>query len=221
MIQAVIFDMDGLLVDSEPYWREAEKKVFGKLGLQLSDSMCKETMGLRIDEVVAYWYQKHPWNRPIKKDVETDILLNVIELVIEYGKAMPGADYIINFFQKKNLPLALASSSAYRLIQSVVAKLNIRDKFQVIYSAEQEPYGKPHPGIFLTAAKGLRVAPQNCLVLEDSLTGIIAAKAARMQAVMIPDKDHREDPRNQLADVVLNNLEEFTEEVWKKFQGGF
>jgi sugar-phosphatase len=91
----------------------------------------------------------------------------------------------------------------------VVDKLNIRDYFDLLYSAEFEPYGKPHPGIFITAAKKLGSDPKHCLVIEDSVNGVIAAKAARMLCVAVPEAEKQNDPKFSIADYQLKTLEEF------------
>jgi len=209
MIKAVIFDMDGLIIDSEPFWRETEKTVFSKVGIHLTDAMCRSTMGLRLDNVVSHWYKQKPWTGPLKKDIETDILLGVSELVLTKGTSMPGALNLFQFFNRKNIPLALASSSPLQLIHTILSKLKIRDYFQSIHSAETEPFGKPHPAIFITAAKSLRVEPPECLVFEDSYLGAIAAKAARMQTILVPSPEEQKLPRNILADLEISSLEQF------------
>ncbi len=107
--------------------------------------------------------------------------------------------------------MALASASYFKLINATLNKLELRDQFNVIHSAEIEPYGKPHPGIFLTTAKNLGVDPEFCLVFEDSLNGVIAAKAARMKCVCVPDPAFRNDTRFSIADIILNSLEEWNE----------
>lgn len=206
--ELVIFDMDGLLIDSEPYWKIAEKKVFGKLGLELTDDLLRQVMGYRLSEVVVHWYNYQPWPNPNFAQVEVDVLACVKELILNQAQAMPGVYELLNHCKKQGYKIALASSSAMELIEVVVDKLNIRNYFDVIWSAQYEEYGKPHPAIFLSVAKQLNVAPTNCLVFEDAINGVIAAKAAKMKCIAIPEHATFNDPRFAIADAKLSSLTE-------------
>ena len=208
-LDAVIFDMDGLLVDSEPLWRRAEQAVFPKVGVQLTDAMCMQTMGTRVDEVVQHWYNQKPWTGPTLKEVETEIVDAVVNLVRTEGAPLPGVRQVLELFAGQGVPIALASSSSARLIDAVVDTLGIRSYFAVLQSAEAEPFGKPHPGVFLRTAAALAVEPTRCLVFEDSYAGMIAALAARMRVVVVPDAVHQEDPRFGAATLKLRSLEAF------------
>lgn len=208
MIKAVIYDMDGLLIDSEPIWQKSEIEVFGDIGVTLTREMCIQTMGLRLDEVILHWYDRFRWENPDHKRLEKRIIDTVISYILKEGQALKGVHDSLEYFRKNKIPTALASSSCFKIIKNVVTHLGIKEYFSVIHSAEAEPYGKPHPAIYLTTAQLLNVAPVNCLAIEDSVNGLIAAKAARMKAVAIPDQDHFEDKRFGIADWKLRSLEE-------------
>lgn len=205
-MRAAIFDMDGLLIDSEPLWRKAEVEVFATVGLRLTEEECEETTGLRIDEVVAYRHGQQPWDDPPRHAIVERIVDRLIELVTERGAPLPGVDHAIARCRADGLRLALASSSPRRIIDATLARLGLADAFEVIASAEDDRYGKPHPAVFLRCAEMLGVRPTECLVLEDSLNGVIAAKAARMTCVAVPEKP---DPRFAIADRVLDSLQSF------------
>jgi sugar-phosphatase len=206
--------MDGLLIDSEPLWQQAEIEIFKTVGLDMTPEQSAQSMGLRLDKVVEFWYTRHPWKTASQKDIEQAILERMLELVAEKGEAKEGVYEILDFFAAHDLPMAIASSSHMILIKAVVNKLGIKEYFKFLYSAEFEPYGKPHPGVYLNAALKLNVPPENCLVLEDSIRGIISAKAAEMTCIAVPDPIIKDDPRLSLADRVLQSLADFDEPFW-------
>ena len=204
--QLVIFDMDGLLIDSEPYWKIAEKEVFGKLGLNLTDDLLRQVMGFRLSEVVKHWYHYQPWPNPNFEQTERDVLNCVKQLIQQHANAMPGVYEVLTHCKNKNYKIALASSSAMELIDVVIDKLNIRHYFDVVWSAQYEEYGKPHPAIFLSVAKQLNIEPKNCVVFEDAINGVIAAKSSRMYCIAIPEEVSYNDPRFAIADVKTQSL---------------
>lgn len=218
-MSAVIFDMDGLLVDSEPLWVRAEIEIFGGVGVVLSEADCALTKGLRTDDVVRYWHERRGWSSHSCEDVEQRLIARVAELVRAEGRALPGVASAIAAARTLTSELALASSSPRPLIDAVLDRLELHGVFGVVQSAQTEPYGKPHPGIFLTTAKTLGVAPTECIVLEDSLTGVLAAKAARMTCIAVPDVFPDHDPRFVIADRVVASLEAVTADLLSDLAG--
>ncbi|GJM61974.1 2-deoxyglucose-6-phosphatase [Persicobacter diffluens] len=206
--------MDGLLIDSEPLWREAMIEIFNKVGVPMTWESAQQTMGLRTDEVIAYWYRKYPWEGKSQEEIKEEILQEVDRLAWEKGETLPGVHQTIAFFKEKKLPMALASSSPMQLITSFVKKMGIGAHLQILRSGMQEEYGKPHPSVFISTAKELGVHPDECLVFEDSFHGLVAAKAAKMLAVGVPEENMKGNPKFQIADVLLNSLEDFNEEVF-------
>lgn len=203
MLRAAIFDLDGLLIDSEPLWQRAEREHFATVGLRLDDADFIETTGLRIDEVVVLRHRQHPWKTPSAAELTERIVTRVIALIDAEGPAKPGIAHAIELCRHAGLQLAVASSSPQRVIEAALAKLGIRDHFREVRSADDEDFGKPHPAVLLRTAEHLDVSPVECLVLEDSVNGVIAAKAARMTCIAVPE---RSDPRFVLADRVLSSL---------------
>jgi mannitol-1-/sugar-/sorbitol-6-/2-deoxyglucose-6-phosphatase len=217
MIDAVIFDLDGLLIDSEPLWRRAEIEVFARAGLVLTDAQCAETTGLRLDEVVRLRMQQHrAWHTLSEADAIEAIHARVVELLRAEGVAKEGAREAVRYVASKGVRVALASSSAMRVIDAALARLGLASSFEVVRSAEHEPYGKPHPGVYLTTAQALGVAPTACVAIEDSLNGLIAAKAARMRCVAVPEHD---DARFALADLTLRSLTALDDVAWQRVTG--
>lgn len=212
MIKAVIFDMDGLLIDSEPLWREGEIRIFKNYHIELSEDDCRSTTGMRVDEVVAHWSRIYPELRLPQANVVADVMDEVTRLVNLKGKALPGVIQTIRGLRQANIPMAIASASNYALINTVVEKLEIKDYFQVIMSAEHMDYGKPHPQVFIETAKALKVLPEHCLVLEDSVFGVIAGKAAKMKVIAVPDQENFNKPGYCIADKKLDSLLAFNDD---------
>lgn len=208
-MKAIIFDMDGVLIDSEPLWKIAEVEAFAKVGLDLTYTDCEETVGLRIDEVVQMWHDKVKWTSKTVKEVETDIVDILIREIRLQGKALAGVQEALELISSAGYKIGLATSSYQRIIEVVVERLEIGHFFEIMHSAEHELNGKPHPAVFLNCAKRLNVSPKDCLVIEDSFNGVLAAKAARMKVIAIPEKSHQADPRLVIADAALDSLNDF------------
>ena len=197
---AVIFDMDGVLIDSEPLWKIAMEEVFLSVGCPLTREDFQHTVGLRIDEVISYWYKQVGWDNCSEREVEDRIMKRMVELIHQNGDPLPGVIETISFLKSKGLKVGLATSSYTVLIEAVLETLNIKKEFDFVHSAENERFGKPHPAVYLTVAENLKVSPLKCLVIEDSLNGIISGRAARMKVVCIPEKTHNPEPKLSVAD---------------------
>ncbi|PKQ65835.1 hypothetical protein BZG02_02195 [Labilibaculum filiforme] len=209
MIKAVIFDMDGLLINSEPFWQESETKVFSSLGLKVNKKIFEQFMGKRIDEVVEVMYAMTPWNHVAKEKVVEDIIENVIRLVIEKGACLPGVHNTLEQLKDSSYKIALASSSKMKIIVAVLEKLQLKDYFEVVHSAEFEKYGKPHPQVFISTAEQLGVHPSECVVFEDSLNGVISALAASMKCIAVPEKNAYNLNQFVIANKTLSSLNDF------------
>ena len=206
--------MDGLIIDSEPLWRKAEIAAFKEIGYDFTEQMCILTKGMRIDEVVSYWWNKLKWEAPSKKTVVNDIHFRMIELINNEGQILPGIIKTLKSLHNNNIPIALASSSSMNLINTVLNKLNIRLYFKVIHSAEDELAGKPDPAVFLSTSKLLKIEPSQCLVLEDSKAGMEAGINAGMRTILVPEKGT--DPNWKInAYACLKSMNEFNIESLK------
>ena len=200
--EAILFDMDGVLIDSEPFWRQAEIEVFAALGKHFTEEDCAETMGIRIDEVVAYRVPEANQEKAVN-----DIIDRMVELVTEQGKPRLGVVDTIERLTELKVPCGLATSSNYRLLHATLQSLGLEEAFAIVHSAEEEHYGKPHPAVYLSAAKKLGFEPQKCLAIEDSVNGMVSAKAAKMPVVVTPEPDLYEDPRFSLAELKVERLD--------------
>jgi beta-phosphoglucomutase-like phosphatase (HAD superfamily) len=209
--------MDGLLIDSEILWHEAEIEIFGELGVPLSGEHCRTTKGMFVGEVTDHWYAQYPWTGPTAAEVAVTIVDRVIALLLAKGELKPGAEHAIGLCARRGLPLAVASSSQYRLIDTALEHFGLRHHFALVHSAQDETWGKPHPAVFLTAAAKLGAAPRNCVVWEDAPAGVLAAKAATMACIAVPEQGEEHQPAFGLADVVLGSLLEMDEQRFDAF----
>jgi len=201
--------MDGLLIDSEPLWRQAEQEVFAGLGIRLSDEDCEQTLGLRTDTVVEHWHARHPWMSPSRRWVADAIDRRVEELVARHGRAMPGALRALESAHRVGLGIGLATSSPTTLIETVVSRLDIGRFITVACSAMDEESGKPDPAVYLTTAAKLGVPTGDCVAFEDTVPGVRSASAAGMRVIAVPAENHFHEPGFDIADRKLRSLEEF------------
>jgi len=210
-VLAALFDMDGLLIDSEPLWDQAELDIFSTLDVDLSRrNELPDTLGLRIDQTVRMWYETLPWNGPSQQEVTQRIIARAMALIEETRPLLPGVEAALQLCRQQNLKIGLASASPLAMLERVLEIFNLRHYFDVLASAEALPYSKPHPQVYLNAAASLAIDPLNCVTLEDSFNGMIATKAARMRSIVVPAAVHRDDPRWALADVRLDDLTQLT-----------
>ena len=210
-ILAAIFDMDGLLVDSEPLWDQAELDVIASLGVDISRRHeLPDTLGLRIDMVVDLWFAQQPWNGPSRQEVTERIITRAIALVEETKPLLPGVREAVGLCKSQGIKVGLASASPLHMLEKVLTMFDLRSSFDALASAEKLPYSKPHPQVYLDCAAKLGIDPLNCVALEDSVNGMIASKAARMRSIVVPAYENQDDPRFVLADVKLTSLTELT-----------
>ena len=213
-LAAAIFDMDGLLIDSEPLWQDAELACFQPLGVPVTRELCKASAGRRIDEVIGLWHRRFGWEGPGIDEMVGRVLDEVTRLILERSVALPGVYATMDALQARGLPMAIASSSPPALIEAVVGKLELTPYLSLTHSGIHEKRGKPDPAVFLTTARKLGVTPENCLVFEDAPAGVTAAHRAGMRVVAVPSVFDPSDPAFSQADQVLGSLLEFELEKW-------
>jgi len=211
-IEAVVFDMDGVLVDSEPIWRAVEQEVFGGVGIDITEEDLFETMGVRVADVVERWHRRHPWDEPSREEIVETIVERVALAIERDGALNEEAARAVDYVAGLGLRLALASGSPMRLIQAVLSLGGLADRFEVVLTAEDEEHGKPDPAVYRSAARALGVAADRCLAVEDSINGIRSAKAAGMVCVAIPVSGVTDGFEG--ADLVLGSITEFDDRVW-------
>ena len=202
--------MDGLLINSEPYWEAAGGETLKEYGVTLSPEQYHSTTGLRTKEWIDWWFTYFNIDKKFAHDAAETIVLKAIEKIRQHGEAMPGVEYIFNLFREMNFTIGLATSSPISLIDVVVEKLGIKSYLQAVSSAESLVYSKPHPQVYLNCAEQLNVSPLECICFEDSFNGMISVKAARMKCIIVPALKQFQEPKWDAADIKLRSLEEFS-----------
>lgn len=183
--KAVVFDMDGVIIDSEALWQSAQITTLAEFGVTVTHEACEQlTTGRRSDEIARIWQEKFALDiNPVV--LEASILTRVVSLIDQYGVAMKGLYEALDYFRQQGYKIALATSSAHRVIQVVFDKLDLWKYFDVITSAADVVRGKPDPAVYLATAVKLDLAPQHCLVIEDSGNGFLAAHRAGMRTYVV------------------------------------
>jgi HAD superfamily hydrolase (TIGR01509 family) len=183
-VQALIFDLDGLLVDSEPTWFEVEGAFLARFGFEWTREEADACMGQGTPNTLRFWRDKHGIEIDLERDTES-----IVSDVIARAPQMPlktGALDLLNTARSLGLPMAVASSSRTRLIRAVLASKGIESYFRLVVSGQDVARGKPAPDIFLRAAELLGARPSRCVVLEDALAGVHAGVAAGCLVFAVP-----------------------------------
>jgi HAD superfamily hydrolase (TIGR01509 family) len=205
--RAIIFDLDGVMADSEPWWNEIDATLLAEYGVTYRGEYHRDVLGISYRLAVEFYKKTFNLSIPAEEmmrrrgEIAVDFFANKIGL-------FPSTREVLEELQQMNLRLAVATSSVSASARPFLDRHNLTPLFDVIVTGDEVEHGKPQPDIYLRAAEKLRVAPDACLVIEDSLSGIAAANAANMRVAAIPDARFV-DPRDyeQEADYVLSSLE--------------
>ncbi len=209
--ELVLFDMDGVIADTEPLHLEAANRVLAAEGVRLGAEESREFLGSTDAELFAALKERHGLNQPVERLVAAKTRETIA--LIRAGLApAPGVCELLIQLKMRSIPAVVASSSVPELIDAVVDCLGLRSSFAGLFSAQLVGRGKPHPDLFLLAARRLGVLPQDCLVIEDAPAGIAAARAAGMAVAAVRTR-LTEDLDLSAADLVLDSLEQFDYEI--------
>jgi HAD superfamily hydrolase (TIGR01509 family) len=205
MIKAVIFDMDGVLIDSEPLHYEADSEVFRKLKIQVSEEDRAGFLGKGPEGVLAFLKEKFNVQRSLEELISLDNMLRVAYFKNHSLPSMPGIPDLLVRVQNLGIPMAVASSSVRPLVEYLLEKQGLTGYFKCVVCGDDVPKTKPDPAIFNLAAAKLFTNPGNCLVVEDSPNGLLAAKAAGMKCAVY-NRQNRADLNSLPADYFFSSF---------------
>lgn len=216
--QGVIFDMDGVLLDTEPLWGDSMMAVASAHGIEVSYAQLRFTTGLRIHEVTAFWADKFPWKKAISAhEVAEDILDHIIANAVKNSRVMPGIAAHLEFLRSHNIPVGVATSSPRRMMSALLGHFGIDHYFLQSVCGDEVTLAKPHPEIYLRCAEALGIKAYDAVAIEDSVNGMVSAKAARMRVVAVPEAAKLELPAFGLADWVVASMEDLKPDFWASF----
>jgi sugar-phosphatase len=212
-VDTVIYDMDGLLIDSEPLWHLAAKEVLEGMGIPMDEEAYATTIGLRTREFLDHWFRLYQVDHALAPQTEDRITQRVIDLVRSQGALMPGVEASLALFRSHGFRVGLATSSPLELVEAMLDRTGLHGAFDQLCSAALLPFGKPHPQVYLDCAEALGSTPIHCFCLEDSFNGMIAAKAARMKCIVVPEPSVYQQDRWHAADIKLPSLEQLDDNI--------
>lgn len=215
MSVSVIFDMDGVLLDSEPIWWRAGVEALGSVGIAIDDTWSTETRGMRTDDALRYWFRKFPWHGKTIDELNEEIDARVIEIIASHSTPLPGVLNLVEFLLERQIQMAVCSSAPGGVIEAVLQSLGIRSAMRQIVSASDEMMGKPHPAAYLRCANLMQKDPRHCIAIEDSVYGAIAAKAAQMKVVAVQNGQDCPSGAFDFCDARLATLADFNEALFR------
>ena len=187
MIKAVIFDMDGVMIDSEPLWEKTEKIMMARKGLVYNPVYREKIVGLGQKESAILLKKTFSLNEDIEDiiDQRISVLLDIYDRELSL---VTGLTELLDSVSKSALKVALASSSPLKFIEFVLGKFDLNKYFNLVISGDMVEHGKPSPDIYNYTAESLGLECDECVVIEDSINGVISAKSAGMYCIAVPDK---------------------------------
>jgi HAD superfamily hydrolase (TIGR01509 family) len=205
---AVIFDLDGVLADSEPWWNQIDAKLLAEHGVSYRGEYHRNVLGVSYRLAVEFYRNAFHISASVEElmrrrgEIATDFFANRVSL-------FPSAKTTLEQLREMKLHLAVATSSVSASARPFLDRTGIRSLFGVVVTGDEVQRGKPHPDIYLRTAKRLGSSPEECLVIEDALAGVSAAKAANMRVAAIPDTRFVDSREYEMkADYVLGSLSE-------------
>lgn len=204
-MKALIFDMDGVIIDSEPLHFEIDIQTMNYLGAQITKEQLERFVGMTNPEMWALIKAEYGVSQTVSEIIEYQLsakIRSLRDLVIE---PIEGIKELIHKLKSRNIPIGIASSSPRLFIEEVLSKFQIREYFDCVVSGEEVEQGKPAPDVYLEAAMLLDVNPHDCIVIEDSRNGIKAAKAAKMKCIGFVNENSGNQDLS-MADLIVQSI---------------
>lgn len=183
--RAVLFDLDGTLIDSEKNYAVSDRRFLAEYGIELTEELQSQMIGIGSAEMLAWLRERHGITEPIETllDRKNELYL---ELARRNTEVFPEMLSVLEELSRRNVPMAVASGSSRSVVIELLGRLGLDRFFGAVLSSEEVPRGKPHPDVFLETARRLGAEPSRCLVVEDSQHGVEAALGAGMEVVAVP-----------------------------------
>ena len=207
MFKAIIFDMDGTLVDSEVVWDVAETEMFADMNLEYNAEVREQVIGLRLDEFFEKLISIYGLEQSVE-DLQAELIKRMLIKIPEMVEAKSGAQAIIEWTAQQGIPYCIASSSPMSIIEATVHAQDWTELIPKLYTADSVPKGKPAPDVYLYAAEQLGVKPEDCLALEDSPNGARSAVAAGMTCYVVPDSHSAPEKFEGITPHVFKTLDD-------------
>lgn len=216
--KAVIFDMDGSLVDSMWIWPEVDRKYVQKYHLTLPEDFHRAIEGKSYTETALYFVDTFPNLHKTMEEVQAEWIEMTMELYKTKVLLKPGAKEFLDKMKERHILLGIATSNARTLAEAALKALDIDWYFQSVKTSCEVPCGKPSPDIYLQVAKELQVSPEACLVFEDIPNGIRAGKNAGMEVCAVDDAFSRPltDEKKELADYFIHDYFEIFQDTYER-----
>ncbi|WGE32162.1 hexitol phosphatase HxpB [Actinobacillus genomosp. 2] len=211
MKKAFIFDMDGVLIDSEPLWQQTELDLLHGYGIPITEQELARTRGMPSVPVLRYASELYQKPLDIEK-VARELLDAAISNILKAKPLISGVTETLELLAQNDLKIAIASASPRYMLENIVQSCGIADYFSYIASGAELPYSKPHPAVYLQAAEGLGIKPFECVGIEDSKPGMISVKAASMSCIVIPNTLDFSENYWALADFKLAKMNEINQQ---------
>ena len=204
--KAIILDMDGVMIDSEPVWEKTESILLKTKGIEYHKDYREKIVGLNQTDSAKLIIKTFDLDITVSELINERIKI-LLELYEEELKIIDGLVEFLCYISEKQMLIGLASSSPRRVINYVLNKFSIDNFFSAVISGEDTTKGKPNPDLYLLASHNLMVKPEECIAIEDSINGVLSAKNAGMYCIAIPDK--RLNPKKfNIADEIVSELHE-------------
>ena len=211
MIKAVIFDMDGVMIDSEPLWEKTERILLARRDIEYTADYRDQIVGLNQNDSGKLLVETFKLEEKVE-DIISERVEILFGIYVEELEVVEELIPLLNQLRDKGYKLAVASSSPLRVINFVLDMFSLHEYFPIVVSGECTDMGKPHPAIYLDTADKLEVSPSECVAIEDSINGVKSAKAAGMYCIAVPDKRLTQD-KFQNADLILPSLNRITPDL--------